>query len=105
MLQEEDAVEVVDLVAEGAGEKIFAANFKGFALGVLRAYGHELRADDVAAKAWNGEATLFLADFALRVNDFRIDEHNLGFGIFSGGDVHHGETQAQSNLRGREADP
>jgi hypothetical protein len=31
VLQEEDAVEMVNFVAEGTGEKIFAANFEGFA--------------------------------------------------------------------------
>ena len=52
MLDEKDAIEVVDFVAEGAGEQVFAADLEGFALGVLRAHGDELRAQNVAAKAW-----------------------------------------------------
>src|SRR5216684_4189978 len=93
MLEKENAVEVIDLMAEGAGEKIFAANFVGLAFGVLSLHGDKLRADDVAAKAGNREASLFFADFSLGVNDFGIGEDNLGFGIFSASDVNHGEAK------------
>src|SRR6476661_7319591 len=46
MLDEEDTVEVIDLMAEGAGQQIFAANFEGFAFGVLGLHGDKLRAQD-----------------------------------------------------------
>jgi len=42
MLDEENAVEVIDLVAEGAGKQVFAANLERLALGILRFYGDEL---------------------------------------------------------------
>src|SRR3979490_2367741 len=41
MLEKENAVEVIDLMAEGAGEKIFAANFVGLAFGVLSLHGDD----------------------------------------------------------------
>src|SRR6266403_2498027 len=91
MLEKENAVEVIDLVAESAGEKIFAPNFVGLAFGVLGPDGDKLRTDDVAAEAGNGEATFFFANFSLGVNDFGIGQDDLGFGIFSAGDVDHGE--------------
>src|SRR6266849_7708347 len=72
MLDEEDAVEMIDLVAEGAREKVFPANLEAIAFGVLRFYGDELRANDIAAKAGNGEAAFFFALFAFGVDDFRI---------------------------------
>src|SRR5438477_240808 len=37
MLQKQDAIEVIDFVAEGAREQIFAANFKRFTGQILRA--------------------------------------------------------------------
>src|SRR5260370_9155946 len=103
MLDEKNAVEVVDFVAEGAGQKIFAANLERFALGILRFYGDELRADDVAAKAGNGEAAFFFALFAFGVNDLGIGEHDLGFGVFSAGDVNDGEPTGKADLRCGEA--
>jgi len=34
---------VIDFVAEGAGQEIFAADFESFAFGVLRLYSYKLR--------------------------------------------------------------
>src|SRR5712675_3051463 len=104
MLDEEDAVQVIDFVAEGASQEIFAADFEGFSFGVLRSYGDKLRAQDVAAETWDGEAAFFFALFAFGVNDFGIGEHDFCFGIFSSGYVDHGETQVQADLRGSESD-
>src|SRR6267143_1490790 len=69
MLEKEDAVEMINLVAESAGKEIFAANFVGLAFGVLGLHGNKLRTDDVAPEAGNGEAALFFADFSLGVNN------------------------------------
>ncbi len=73
MLEEEDAVEVIDFVAEGAGEEIFAADFERFTFGVLGFDRDELRADDVAAEAGDGEAAFFFAFFSFEVDDLGID--------------------------------
>src|SRR5579859_7113239 len=45
MLDEKNAIEVIDFVTEGAGQQIFAADFEEFALGVLRFDGDKLRAE------------------------------------------------------------
>ena len=74
---------MIDFVAEGASEKILAANLEGFAFDVLRADRDELRSDDVAAKAGNGKAAFLFANFAFGMDDFRIGEDDFGFGIFS----------------------
>src|SRR6266850_4948030 len=104
MLDEEDAVEVIDFVAEGASQEIFAADFKGFSFGVLRFYSDKLGAQDVAAETWDGEAAFFFALFAFSVNDLWICEYDFCFGIFSAGYIDHGQAQVQADLRGGESD-
>jgi hypothetical protein len=44
MLDKENAVEVIDFMAEGTGQEVFSTDFKGFAFGVLRSDGYKLRA-------------------------------------------------------------
>src|SRR6266446_3897129 len=99
MLDEENAVEVIDFMAERAGQEVFAADFEGFALGVLGLDGNKLRAQDVAPKAGNREAAFFLALFAFGMNDFRIGENDFSFWISPCGDVDHGDSEIQADLR------
>src|ERR1700756_3833162 len=100
MLDEENAVEMIDLVAEGPGQQVFAADLEGFALGVLRAHSDELRAQYVAAKAGNGEAAFLFALFAFGVNYFGIGEDDFRFRILSTRDIDHGHTEGEADLRG-----
>src|SRR5258708_99682 len=100
VLQKKDSVQVIDLMAEGSRQQVFAANFELLALGILRLDGHKLRPQHVAAKSRNREAAFFFANFAFGVNNFRIRQHDLGFGVFPSGYVHDCEPQAQSDLRG-----
>src|SRR5437868_9317952 len=104
MLQKQDAIEVIDFVAEGAREQIFAANFKRFTGQILRADGDELRANDIAAKTGNREAAFFLALFAFAVNNVRVYQDDFGFGIFSGSDVDDCDANAYADLRRSQAD-
>src|SRR5712692_11008843 len=67
MLQKEDAIEVIDFMAESAGEHVFPADFKRLAFDVLRFHGDELGADDVASEARNRKASFFLPDFTFGV--------------------------------------
>src|SRR5262249_869577 len=89
MLKVEDAVEVIDLVVKGTREIVFGFHFEPFTSRILGFYRDELRADDVAAKAWDGEAALFFTLFPLGVNDFGVYENDFGFGVFAGGDINH----------------
>src|SRR5215475_13930058 len=104
MLQEEYAIQMVNLVAEGPREKILAANFKHFALQILRSDGNKERADDVAAKTGNREAAFFFSFFAFAVSDFGIDKNDFGFGVFAAGDVNHGNADALADLRSGKPD-
>src|SRR5438128_942723 len=94
---------MVNLVAERPRQQIFSANFKPFALGVLRFHRHELRSHHVPANSRNRKASFFFPLFALSVNKFRIDQHNLRFRIFSARHVHHGNAQTFPDLRCRES--
>src|SRR5215813_4935101 len=105
MLQKENSVQVVDFVAERSCQKILAANFERLALQVLRAHGHKLRTDNIPAKTGNRQTTLFFAHFAFSVNDFRVHQHDLRFGVLPARDVDHRETQALPDLRRRSPTP
>src|SRR3984885_12192688 len=96
---EEDAVEVIDFVAESTGEQAFAAAFELGARRVLRADGDVLRTFDVAAKTWQRKAAFFFALLAFGVNNFGIGEDHLRLRNFSIGHVNHREPQAHANLR------
>ncbi len=104
MLEEEDAVKVVDLVAKRTRQEVFAAHLERLPLRVLRAQGYKVRPHHVAAEPGDREAALLLALFAFRVDDFRIGKNNFRFGIFSGGHVHDGDPQAQPDLRRGQTD-
>src|SRR5713226_1007858 len=103
VLQKQNSVQVIDFVAERTRQQVFAANFKGLALGVLRFDGYKLRPHHISAKARNREAAFLLANFAFRVNHLWIRQHNFRFGIFPAGDVHNREPQAQSDLWRRQS--
>src|SRR6267378_4504154 len=77
MLEKENAVEVIDLVAESTRKKIFAANLVGLAFGVLGLNSDKLRTDDVPAEAGDREAAFFFADFPFRMNDFGLFEDGV----------------------------
>src|ERR1700730_1840161 len=98
MLNEENAVKVIDFVAEVASEKIFAANFNGIALVGVRFDGYKLRGQDIAAEFGNGEAAFLFALFAFSVNNFGVGEDDFSFWIFPAGDVDDGQAQTQADL-------
>src|SRR5213076_272761 len=52
VLQKKNPIQVIDLVAKSPRQQIFPANFKRFALGVLRLYRHKLRPQHVSSKPW-----------------------------------------------------
>src|ERR1700691_5411543 len=58
-LNKENAVQVIDLVAERPRQQILAANLKRLAFGVLRFHGDELSRHLIAAKPSCGEASVF----------------------------------------------
>src|ERR1700730_5464014 len=86
-----------------AREQIFTANVEEFTLRILRFHGHEVRAQDVAAKSGDRQTAFFFSLFTLEVNDFRVYEDDLRFRILASGHVDHGHAQAHTDLRSRQA--
>src|SRR5437773_3972290 len=77
VLDEEDAVQVVDLMAEGASEQSLARRRELLAANVLRADRRARGASGVGAKIRQAQAALFLRLLAFRRNDLRIHERQL----------------------------
>src|SRR5271155_2626196 len=103
MSDEEGPVEMVDLVAEGAGKQSFAAHLELSSGGVLRADGDVRGASYIASEAGNRKAALLFALLAFRVDDFGVRADDLRFGILAVANVDHCQTQADSNLRSSQA--
>src|SRR5690348_16612911 len=103
VLDEKNAVQMIDFVAESASEQVFAANFKRLAEGILCADGHKERPEHIAAKTGERKAAFIFALFAFRVSDFRIGDDNFRFGILPYGSVDYGKPQIDADLRRRKA--
>src|SRR5579859_7116264 len=104
MADVELAVEVIGFVKQGAGEKFFPGFFKNVAAGVLGADGDFVGARHILAELGNAEAAFALGVLAFSVDDFGIDQNELGFGIFLEGNVDDGNAASDADLRGGEAD-
>src|ERR1700751_1710068 len=103
MHDEKRPIQMIDLVAERAGEQSFAAHFEFSAGSVLRAHRDVLWPRHVASESRKRETAFLFALFALGVNDFRIGTDELGFGVFSIRDINYCDPQSNSDLRRREA--
>jgi hypothetical protein len=101
---EESAVEVVGLMAEGAGEQALAGHRELLAMAVEGADSGPDGAANLLAKAWHAEAALLLDLLALGGDDLRISQHQLRFGVFSAGDVNDGDVARDADLRRGQAD-
>src|SRR5579864_3863650 len=64
------SVQMIDLMAEGAGEQSFAAHLEFRSRGVLRVDSDVGGASNVAAEAWDRKAALLFALFTFRMDDF-----------------------------------
>src|SRR5215831_19520529 len=99
MLQEQNAIEVVDFVAERAREEVLTANFERFTLHVLCLDGDKLRPHNVPAESGNGETTFFFAHFTFGMSYLGVRKNNFPFRIFSAGHVDYRKAHALSDLR------
>src|SRR5256885_4053158 len=95
---------MIGLMQKGAGEQVFSSFFVGLAVRVLSSNCNFVRTGDVLAEIGDAEASFALSVAAFGVNDFRIDEDKLGFGIFLEGDVDDGDAAADADLRSGQSD-
>ncbi len=98
------AVEVVGLVEERAGEKVFSGVLKPVPFYVLRFYGDTASAGDLLAEVGDAEAAFLRGLAAVGEDDLRINEDQLGVGIFFKGDIDDGDSLTDTDLGGGEAD-
>ncbi len=98
------AIEMVGFVLKGPGQEFFASLFEDISFRVLGADGDGFRTRYVFAEVGDAEAAFALGMFAGGVDDFRVDEDQLGVGIFFEGDVDHGDAPGDADLRSGEAD-
>src|ERR1700689_4928910 len=99
MLNEENSVQVIDLMAEGARKQSLTAHFVCFSLQILRADRHVRRPEHRAAKSGQRKASFFLSLIAFDAYDFWVREHEFRFGIFSHAHIHDRELLTQPDLR------
>ncbi len=71
------AVKVVDLMLEGARQKLFAIHLEPFAVFVLRADANLGGAHHLLANVGKAQAAFLFVLLALAHNDLRIDQHKL----------------------------
>src|SRR6266567_7715877 len=74
---EQHAVEVVDLVLEGAGQQFVAVHLKPFAVCVLRTDFHFEGTDDLFTDLGKAEAAFLFVLLALLEDDLRIDQNQF----------------------------
>src|SRR5271169_5928148 len=80
------SVEVVGFMKQGAGQEFFAGDLEGFALHVLGAGGDFARPGDFLAELRQAQAAFIGGDATFDMDDFRVDQHDLGFRVFLEGD-------------------
>src|SRR6202011_3144782 len=98
-VEHEDAVEVIELVLEDAGQVLVGLDHLLVAVEVDAAQRDVLRADDLEREAWDGEAALLERPLTAAVDDLRVDE-DLG----ALPDVVGEDAALHTDLRRREAD-
>src|SRR5215831_14121029 len=82
MADVELSVEMIGLMQQGASQQFFAGHLEGLALEVLRARGDFACPSDLFAKLRDAQAALVRGEAAFDMNDLRVDQHDLGIGIF-----------------------
>ena len=104
MADVELAVEVIGFVQEGAGQQFFSGLLINFSVHILCTDGDLVGSGYVLAEFRDAEAAFALRVLAFGVDDFGIDENELGFGIFFKSYVDDGDAAGEADLRGSEAD-
>src|SRR5262249_508165 len=96
-IQEQDAIQVIDLVLENTAEPAFGAHADGFPAHVLSFDDNALSpANIVAIIARNAQTPLGTSYFSLRLDDFRIHHSQPAVFIFR-----YKYANREINLRGR----
>src|SRR5271166_5636180 len=98
------SVEVVGFMKQGAGQEFFAGDLEGLTLRVLGAGGDFARPGDFLAELRQAQAAFIGGDATFDMDDFRVDQHDLGFRVLLEGDIDDRDALADADLRGCQAD-
>src|SRR5271165_164665 len=98
------SVEVVGLVQKGARKEFLTCYFEGLAFQVLGTGSDFARSGDFLAKLRQAQAAFIGGDAPFNMDDFRIDQHDLGFGVFLESDIDDRDALADADLGSGEAD-
>src|SRR6202158_2451558 len=89
---------------EGPRQQFFSGVLEKLAAQILRAYRHGFSARDLLAKFGDAQAAFGAALSAFFANDYRIDQDQLGAGVFLEGQFHDGDSFRNADLRSRQAE-
>jgi hypothetical protein len=103
-IDEEDAVEMIDLVLHRAGKELFSFNLEPLAFDVLRTYLDPGGALYLLANLGEAETALLFDLLTLTLDDLGVDEHDLLFRVLLEADVDDSEALRDTDLRCGKAD-
>ncbi len=103
-IDEQDAVEVIHLVLDGAGEKAVGVDDALAAVAVEAADREGFGTADGGMKAGDAEAAFFDELHAFTSHEFRIDEDDALAGYPADGEIDHEDPIRRADLRRRETD-
>ncbi len=104
MVNEQDAVQVINLMQQAACEQLIAFHLKELALEVLRTDLHPGGAAHLLADVRQREAALLFGLRAFGMKHLRIDKHELVFRPLTEADIDDSELFGDADLRGGETD-
>jgi hypothetical protein len=105
MADVELAIQVIGFMQQSPGQQLFPSFVKNLAVNILGAHGDFVGAGYVLAKVRNTQAPFALRVLALFVNDFRINQHELGVRVFFEGDIDDRDAASDADLRRGQSNP
>ncbi len=104
VIDEENAVQVIDFVLEGAGQKLLTGKLDALAVLILRFHDLPCGAGNGLAETGDAEATFFAGLLSFAEDDFRIDDDDLVGLVFAQADVDDRDLLAEPDLRSGQPD-
>src|ERR1700694_806191 len=95
---------MIGLMQERARQQLFSGMLEKLSAQILRAYCYGFGARDLLAKFRNAQAAFGAALTAFFADDYRIDQHQFGSGLFFKSHVHDGNSFRDADLRSSQAD-
>src|SRR5450755_967507 len=95
---------MIGLMQKSAGQQFFSGVLEEFALLILCTHRNHFGAGNILAKVGNAQAPFTAALPAFLVNDYRIDQDQLGAGVFLERYIDHRDASRNTDLRSGQPD-